>query len=87
MESNWIIDPNPDYDLAIIEDTEDGEGVCEIGPRTEQNIKNANLIAAAPKMFNALRAILFQVAQGKVLERDACIKEARAIIAKAKEDK
>lgn len=31
----------------------------------------------------ALRAILFQVAQGKILERDACIRQAREIFAKA----
>jgi hypothetical protein len=40
-------------------------------------------MAAAPEMMAALRAILFQVCQGKVLERDACIAEARAALAKA----
>jgi hypothetical protein len=44
---------------------------------------NARLIAAAPEMLEAIRAILFQVIQGKVLERDACITQARAAIAKA----
>ena len=39
---------------------------------------NAELVAA-------LRAIVFQVCQGKVLERDACITQARAALAKAKE--
>jgi hypothetical protein len=34
-------------------------------------------------LLAALRAILFQVRQGKVLERDACIAQARAAIAKA----
>lgn len=44
---------------------------------------NCNLIAAAPDILAALRAILFQVAQGKVLERDACIAQAREAYAKA----
>lgn len=34
-------------------------------------------------LLAALRAILFQVIQGKVLERDACISQARAAIAQA----
>lgn len=44
---------------------------------------NAHLIAAAPDMLNALRSIVFQVIQGKVLERDACITQAREAIVKA----
>jgi hypothetical protein len=44
---------------------------------------NARLIAAAPDLLEALRAIVFQACQGKVLERDACIGQARAAIAKA----
>lgn len=44
---------------------------------------NARLIAAAPEMRDALRSIIFQVIQGKVLERDACITQARAVLAKA----
>ena len=44
---------------------------------------NLNLIAAAPDLLAACEAILFQVIQGKVLERDACISQARAAIAKA----
>lgn len=38
---------------------------------------------AAPDMLAALKAILFQVVQGKVLERDACITQARAAVARA----
>lgn len=41
---------------------------------------NARLIAAAPALLEALRAILIQVVQGKVLERDACITQARAAL-------
>jgi hypothetical protein len=44
---------------------------------------NERLIAAAPELLAALNAIVFQVCQGKVLERDACIIQARAAIAKA----
>lgn len=44
---------------------------------------NAHLIAAAPDLLSAAKAILFQVDQGKVLERDACITQARDAIAKA----
>lgn len=38
---------------------------------------------AARKMHAALRAIVFQVIQGKVLERDACITQAREAMAAA----
>jgi hypothetical protein len=34
-------------------------------------------------LVDALRAILFQIVQGKVLERDACITQARAAMKKA----
>lgn len=44
---------------------------------------NGHLIAAAPDLLVALRAIVFQVRQGKVLERDACITRACSAIAKA----
>lgn len=40
--------------------------------------KHRKVIAAAPAMFAALHAILFQVNQGPVLEHDACIAQARA---------
>jgi hypothetical protein len=53
------------------------------GPRTAERIANARLIAAAPDLLAALKAIEFQVRQGKVFERDACITQARAAIAKA----
>ena len=45
---------------------------------------DARLMAAAPEMADALRAILFQLTQGdKVFDRDACITQARAAYAKA----
>lgn len=47
-------------------------------------MRNTNkLREAAPDMAAALKAILFQVVQGKVLERDACITQARAALVKA----
>lgn len=36
-----------------------------------------NLVDAAPALLAAVRAILFQATQGPVLERDACITQAR----------
>lgn len=53
---------------------------CLSGDEVEAN---CNLIASAPEMLDALRAILVQVIQGPVLERDACIKLAREAYAKA----
>lgn len=34
----WKIDENKELPLAIIEDTEDGNGIAEIGERTERNL-------------------------------------------------
>lgn len=53
------------------------------GERSPQCEANAALIAAAPDLLDAIRAILLQVGQGKVLERDACITQARAAFARA----
>lgn len=50
---------------------------------SELSEKDANLISAASELRDAVRAILFQVYQGKVLERDACITQAQAAFAKA----
>ena len=54
-----------------------------VGMGEEESVGNAHLLVAAPDMRAALRAILFQVIQGAVLERDACITQARAALAKA----
>lgn len=55
----WIIDPNPDYPLAVIEDNEDGNQVCcEFGSGHESKA-NALLTAAAPSMLKSLQLILF----------------------------
>jgi hypothetical protein len=42
-----------------------------------------HLIEAAPELLAAVRAFLFQVIQGPVLERDAVVAQARAAYAKA----
>ena len=57
--------------------------VIENQPVGASHHANANLMAAAPRLLEALHAILFQVIQGKVLERDACIEQARAAYAYA----
>lgn len=59
----WKIDENEDLPLAVIEGTEEGTGIAEIGPRTPELIANAHLIAAAPDMLEALKRC------GKVLEQ------------------
>lgn len=43
----WKIDENEELPLAIIEDTKDGEGVAEIGERTERNLAIAIEIVTA----------------------------------------
>lgn len=43
----WKIDESLELPLAVIEDTEHGEGVAEMGPRTERNLANALEIVEA----------------------------------------
>lgn len=66
---------------------QDGTPIAKVvgayGVSAERRLADADLIAAAPDMLAALRAIVFQVCQGKVLERDACITQARAAMARA----
>mgnify|MGYP001558443365 FL=1 len=61
-----------------------GEDTGKLGNHMKAN---AEFIVRAcnshDELLEAIRAILFQVYQGKVLERDACINQARAAIAKA----
>ena len=44
--------------------------------------REKRMVEAAPDLFAALLAVLSQAAQGPVLERDACITQARAALAK-----
>lgn len=60
----WKIDEAEYSPLAVIEDTEDGYGVAEIGlngERTPENIANAYLIAAAPELMEALKELQKQI--------------------------
>ena len=43
----WKIDEALDLPLAIIEDTPDGTGVCEMGQRNETTLANAEFIVRA----------------------------------------
>ena len=52
---NWKIDDAKDLPLAIIEDTEDGYGICELDLLHENKETNAKLIAAAPELLEALK--------------------------------
>ena len=57
---DWKIDEALDLPLAVIEDTEDGEGIVEIGERTPRNLEVARLIAAAPELLAACKEAFFQ---------------------------
>ena len=54
----WKIDDAEDLPLAVIEDTEMGEGIAEMGERTPRNLANARLIAAAPDCYAACELAL-----------------------------
>lgn len=82
----WKIDENEELPLAVIQDNEDGEGVCEIGKpgstaysATPEQWANARLIAAAPELLAVLRILVQQEWHPHLSTLDA----ARAAIAKA----
>ena len=77
----WKIDEAEDLPLAIIEDTPDGMGVCEIGAFTPQNIANAHLIAAAPELLEQLEALC---AWAEAKNAHPITQEARRVINKTK---
>ncbi len=57
----WIIDSSEELPLAVIENDENGNGICTLDPEKlphEQNaetLANARLIAAAPDMLEAFQ--------------------------------
>lgn len=51
----WKIDGNAELPLAVIEDDLDGMGICEV---TSGNVEHARLIAAAPALYEACKALL-----------------------------
>jgi hypothetical protein len=86
----WIIDPALELPLAVIADTEDGLGICELGTRTLETEANARLIAAAPDLLAALQTFAtwhaenFEDFSPEVNASLLCVaNEAEAAIAKA----
>jgi len=58
----WKVDDAEDLPLAVIQDTETGDGICEIGIKEsrkndedEERFANARLIAASPDLLDALK--------------------------------
>lgn len=79
----WSVGPDAEGLAGFFSVWQDVGGTgAEIAGRIGEE-DNAHLIAAARAMREALEAILFQINQGKVLERDACITQARAALVKA----
>ena len=66
-----VTTPNSFFERVTIKD---GESICNVTTRNSKRAKaNANLIAAAPDMFNALEELLAQVKQftaGNIGEQD-----------------
>lgn len=50
----WKIDEAEDLPLAVIEDTENGFGICELEGTGDNAVANARLIAASPDILEAL---------------------------------
>lgn len=87
-EGAWMIDPAENLPLAVVENTEDGLGVCEIGERTPENLERARLIAAAPDMLAFCRRVAatkpMLATEAELLKGWlAMIAEAKAAIARA----
>ena len=62
-----------------VADTE-GKAVCMVTPR--KNAWNAHVIAEAPAMLEALRALLFDCEAHGLTDSDAHLREARAVLAR-----
>ena len=56
---NWKVDENKELPVAVIEDIEDGFGICELeggGTASRNELeKTARLIAAAPDLLDACK--------------------------------
>ena len=64
-QEKWKVDDNQDLPLAVIEDTEYGFFVCEVGSHTAKKseaspkqLADARLIAAAPFQHSSLEKIM-----------------------------
>ena len=59
---NWKVDENKELPVAVIEDTEDGFGICELdggGTASRDELeKTARLIAAAPYLLDTCEMML-----------------------------
>ena len=60
--NNWKVDENKELPVAVIEDTENGFGICTLdggGTASREELeKTAKLIAAAPDLLEALSEII-----------------------------
>ena len=56
----WKVDEAEDLPIGVIEDNEDGGGICDVNRIGEEAIANAHLIAAAPKLLKAVRLFMEQ---------------------------
>ena len=86
----WKIDEALDLPLAIIEDTEDGEGVVEIGERNPRNLEIAAHIVRCVNSFDSLVAALETLLRDEKLDDDdprliATRIQAQSALKKAKE--
>lgn len=94
----WKVDDNKELPVAVIEDTKDGFGICELeggGTASREKLeKTAHLIAAAPDLLAALKGdeencapnvpmILSQALLGNYEAVKAMLRELCSINAKA----
>lgn len=54
----WKVDEAEDLPVAVIEDTEDGIGVCEVGDRTPENFQIARHIVELHNSYLKLQMCL-----------------------------
>ncbi|WJZ70033.1 EaD/Ea22-like family protein [Pantoea phage PA-1] len=79
VEGFWV-----ESDCRYIAEVHDFREECEIfKPVHPESAANANLIAAAPELLEALQAVLFDVMANRAAINDDRIEEIRAAISKA----
>ncbi len=83
----WKIDENNELPLAVIQDHEEGQGICELETvsfDTDETQANARLIAAAPELLEACKNLVAFLEQiGYVSTGNTPTANARAALAKA----
>jgi hypothetical protein len=82
----WKIDEATDLPLAVIEDTPEGYGVCEMDDLRDEDevFANAQLIAAAPELLLQLKRMVEYYRHGETrAEAVAKIRDSLVAIAKA----